>query len=143
MWAAPRSRDVILLVASAIGHARSRGLRIDTVGVGTTSGAPVPTAPGVDEFQADPADPRNLAKTALNEATLSSISTQSGGSYRRLTVGVDLAGALRPTLLGSPGSSGLRTDGALSARILLSVAFALLAVELILRTARTRPRRLT
>jgi von Willebrand factor type A domain len=123
-------------LASAIGRARSRGLHIDTVGVGTIVGAAVPIAPGADEFQADPADPKNHAKTELNEATLSSISAQSGGSYRRLTVGVDLAGALRPILLGSAGSSGRRTNGALGARVRLSVAFVLLAVELTWRTVR-------
>jgi Ca-activated chloride channel family protein len=128
---------------SAIGHARSRGLHIDSVGVGTIVGAAVPIAPGVDGFQVDPADPKNHARTTLNEATLTSISAQSGGSYRRLTVGVDLAGALRPILLGSPSSSGRRTNDAVGARVLLSVAFVLLAVELTLRIVRTRSPRLT
>lgn len=125
-------------VVSAIGRARSLGLPIDTVGVGTIAGAAIPIAPGADEFQVDPADPKNHARTVLNEATLSSISAQSGGSYRRLTVGADLAGAVRPILLERLNGFGRRTNTAVATRVLLSIALVLLAIEWTWRTRRIR-----
>lgn len=113
--AAPSTDKRILLISdgedtggdmnAAVARAVGQSVRIDTLGVGTRSGAPLPAAPGSTEYQRDPALPDGIAVTTLHDDVLLMLAETTGGIYgllpdetRRLDVfgGTDAAESSPP-----------------------------------------------
>ncbi len=126
-----RGERVVLLVSdgevtgapvdAAIARIREEGLRVFTVGVGTIEGAPVPVRPRSAEFQRDPADPKQAARTSLNQDMLANIAKQGGGTYLRLRVDGDLSSTLEPVWSRMPLRPEDSTAELLPARLLLVI----------------------
>ena len=122
-----------------IARFRDRKVPIDAIGVGTPGGAPVPTAPGSSEFQADPSQTGRPAMTALNESLLVNMSSQTGGTYRRLSVQEpELAQRLAP-IWTDPVPRTLSV-AANPTQLLLFISFVLLALDGALRALVSRLR---
>jgi Ca-activated chloride channel family protein len=116
-----------------IARLRERHVRVDAIGVGTIAGTSVPITRG-SSVQGSP------VMTALNEPTLTSIASQTGGEYFRLSdQQPDLEQRLQ-AVFGEPARS--RFSGARnSLQLLVLVSFVLLGLDAALRAFASRMRR--
>ena len=87
--------------------ARKEGVKIFIIGIGTTEGAPIPNAKGGFLKSAS----GELVLTRLNEAALSQIAVETGGSYVKSVAGdLDLEKIYFGAIKGSTDSQDLRAS---------------------------------
>jgi len=75
-------------IEAQLQRAASAGVRIHTVGIGSTEGVPIPEGPaggGGQSFKRD--EEGNVVTTRLDEATLRAVAEATGGSFVRVTPG--------------------------------------------------------
>jgi Ca-activated chloride channel homolog len=122
---------------AAIAHAKERGVRIFTVGIGTPEGELIPGATGgfVKDRQGQ------VVKSRLDEATLERIAVDTGGVYLRAAgAGLGLSGLYRDhiaTLEKRELESTLERRYDLRYQLPLAVAFLLLLLEPLVGERRT------
>jgi Ca-activated chloride channel family protein len=100
---------------TAAREARAQGVLVSVLGIGRTSGAPVPLAQG--DFLKDASG--NVVVSRLDEASLRAVTEAGGGRYAALTAdGRDLDALLGNTAggIGRGGDAAPETDAAESAR---------------------------
>jgi Ca-activated chloride channel family protein len=123
---------------AAVIRLKGEGVQVWTVGVGTLEGAPVPMRPRSTQFQRDPVDPSQPARTILTEATLADIARQTGGGYQRLNPYNDLSSAIAPAWsLPADDPAGGTVLSSVS-RVLVLIALLVLGADTALGVARGR-----
>jgi Ca-activated chloride channel family protein len=126
---------------AAVIRIKGERVRVWTIGVGTLEGAPVPVQPRSTQFQRDPVEPWQPARTILTETTLADIARQTGGTYQRLHVDSDLSSAIAPAWsLPTDDPAGGAVPFSVS-RVLLLIALLVLGADTALGVARGRASR--
>jgi Ca-activated chloride channel family protein len=127
-------------VNPAVERAREAGVRIYTVGIGSAEGVPIPEFDSAGRPQGFKRDAEGAVVTSrLDEATLQTIATRTGGAYYRASPGGSELALLATELTGGEGQEFETEQVTLfdeQYQLFLGLALALLVVELLVSDRR-------